>query len=297
MCGNKNKINCQCDGNCDCGEILPNGMISCDNCGWEAKEKYNAITGRFTCPSCRTEKLNLDYYSNYSNNSNKNNQMTNNDNFTQGLVGFATANPGFLEWSENPLGKPNGNNESNFADDVSSQNVVGYAIGQQWMPMNPIHGQEITESNYRLGQGGLRSAFIRFTPAGILIRESFCGKYCKALGYMRSVDKNSFKRCKAACKVNYIAAKDGKWKYPAAPEGAESDLSPEELAAQSKRDVDSMSKDQIDNAARNVASQEGSTPIVQPEKNNTMMYVIIGAVALVIIVALIVFMRRKAATA
>ena len=289
MCGNKNKINCQCDGNCDCGEILPNGMISCDNCGWEAKEKYNAITGRFTCPSCRTEKLNLDYYSNYSNNSNKKNQMTNNDNFTQGLVGFATANPGFLDWSENPLGKPNGNNESNFADDVSSQNVVGYAIGQQWMPMNPIHGQEITESGFLLLGGALGALALR--------KDIFCGRYCKSLGYMRSADKNSFKRCKAACKVNYIAAKDGKWKYPAAPEGAESDLSPEELAAQSKKDVDSMSKDQIDNAARNVASQEGSTPIVQPEKNNTMMYVIIGAVALVIIVALIVFMRRKAATA
>jgi hypothetical protein len=272
-------------------------MISCDNCGWEAKEQYNAITGRFTCPSCRTEKLNLDYYSNYSNNSNKNNQMTNNDNFTQGLVGFATANPGFLDWSKNPLGKPNGNTESNFADNVSSQNVVGYAIGQQWMPMDPIHGQEITESGYTFGEK-LRGAFVRFTPAGILVRQSFCGKYCKALGYARQGEnKPSFKKCMAACKINYINAKNGKWKYPAAPEGAESTVSPEELASQSLREVNSMPKEQIDNAARNVAGQEGSTPILQPEKNNTMMYVIIGAVALVIIVALIMFMRRKAATA
>jgi hypothetical protein len=138
MCaGNKNKVNCQCDGNCDCGKVLPNGEISCDNCGWKAPQAYSSLTGAYSCPSCRTESS---YSSNNNNNNNLKNKDMNNqkDNFTQGMVGLATVNPGFLNWSPNPLGKSDKNTESSFANDISSQNMVGYAIGQDWTVLNPF---------------------------------------------------------------------------------------------------------------------------------------------------------------
>ena len=159
MCGQSNnnndkvKKNCQCDGNCDCGKILPNGDISCENCGWKAPEAYNSLTGNHVCPSCRTESP---YSSDVK--PNKNNEMkhqqTNqtNDNLSNGLVGLATANAGFLNWSENPIGKDNGanNSESNFAENVSSQDMIGYAIGQDWAVMNPFKskGNGNTESGF-----------------------------------------------------------------------------------------------------------------------------------------------------
>lgn len=157
MCGQSNndkvKKNCQCDGNCDCGRILPNGDISCDNCGWKAPEAFNSLTGNHVCPSCRTE-------SPYSNDvkPNKNNAMkheqTNQtrDNLSNGLVGLATANAGFLNWSEDPIGKNNGTNntESNFASDISSQNMIGFAAGQEWTVVNPFKskGNGNTESGF-----------------------------------------------------------------------------------------------------------------------------------------------------
>jgi len=294
MCGEKNKINCQCDGNCNCGEILPNGMISCENCGWEAQQGFNALSGAFSCPSCRTE-------SSFSTNSNnvkpKNKEIMNNEeNFSQGVVGTGIGADGFLLWGKDQLG-PNisGNTESGFAKDVSSQNVVGFSIGQQGLSLDPFNGQQINESNFGGNLGnfmtGVRSGIIRFTPTGIMIRDSFCGKYCKALGYMRSADKNAFKRCKAACKVNYIGAKTGKWKYPVAPEGAESSISPEDLAAQSEKEVNALPPSVVNTQAKGIAAEEGSVPA--PAKNNTMMYVIIAAVVLVIVVAIIMFMRRS----
>lgn len=157
MCGqssnnDKVKKNCQCDGNCDCGTILPNGDISCDNCGWKAPEAYNSLTGNHVCPSCRTESP----YSNDvkpKNNTMKHEQTNQTrDNLSNGLVGLATANAGFLNWSEDPIGKNNGanNTESNFAKDVSSQDMIGYAIGQDWTVMNPFKskGNGNTESGF-----------------------------------------------------------------------------------------------------------------------------------------------------
>ena len=193
MCGksennSKNKINCQCDGNCDCGKILPNGDISCDNCGWKAPEAYNSLTGNNVCPSCRTESSYAESNNNVKlknkNMNNQSNQTRDNlsnglvglatanagflnwsdtplgkspvngvnaeSNFTNGLVGLASANPGFLNWSETPIGKSpvNGvNAESNFAENISSQNMVGFAIGQEAFVLNPF------------GKGGAESGF------------------------------------------------------------------------------------------------------------------------------------------
>jgi hypothetical protein len=279
---------------------MPNGKISCENCGWEAHQSYNALSGAFSCPSCRTE-------SSFSTNSNnvkpKNNKEMNQqqENFSQGVVGAGIGSDGFLLWGKDQLGPDkSGNTESGFANDVSSQDMVGFGIGQQGFSLNPFDGQAINESNFGGNLGnlmtGVRSGFIRFTPAGILIRESFCGKYCKALGYMRSADKNAFKRCKASCKVNYVGAKTGKWKYPVAPEGAESSMSPEELAALSEQEVSAMPPSVVESQAKGVAAEEGSIP-TPAAKSNTMMYVIIAAVVLIIVVALVMFMRRSKATA
>jgi hypothetical protein len=239
---------------------------------------------------------------------NKNNFLA--GDFNPGAVGFGIGQAGFLNWNKNTLSPENAMGESNFAnmdnsamdfgDNISSQNMVGFAIGQSWMPVVPFDGSgQINESNFggNLGNFGqkLRSGFIRFTPAGLVVRASFCNKYCKSLGYMRKADKTGFKRCVASCKINYLGAKDGKWTYPVAPEGKESDISPAELAAMSEKEVSAMPKDVVEQAAKGIANEEGSTPI--PAKSNTMMYVIIGAVALIIVVALIMFMRKRSATA
>lgn len=369
MCGqssnnNKVKKNCQCDGNCDCGTILPNGDISCDNCGWKAPEAYNSLTGNHVCPSCRTESP----YSNDvkpKNNTMKHEQTNQtNDNLSNGLVGLATANAGFLNWSKDPIGKNNGvnNTESNFASDISSQNMIGYAIGQDWTVMNPFKskgngntesgfagnissqnmvgfgiGQEAfvlnpfgkggSESGYYLsdedkkkwaaefyrqsqefdraeaeysadesGMGGNLGNFIdkvkdvasKATPGGLLQREVWTTKYCKSLGYMKSADKTAFKKCKAAAKINFVKAKKGEWNYPAAPEGVESPINLEQLAAETAYEVASTP----DSSS---VMKTGDVPATQ--SSNATLYWIIGIVLLLVIIAIIVvvMMRRKAA--
>ena len=366
MCGKGKDTNCQCDGNCQCGKKLPNGEISCHNCGWKAPQAYNALTGNYTCPSCKTE-------SSYNSNNvkpNKNNVTmknvdpsaespfsqglvglgTGNDgfllwnqnpigkrdgnnesSFSQGLVGLGTGNDGFLLWNQKPLGKANGSNESGFADDISSQNMVGYAIGQDWTILDPFNKGGVQESSFGAplseedkqwvdvfnqntaefeannSESGftfgekVKNAFTRFTPMGILIRDSYCGKYCKALGYARSADKNAFKRCKASCKINFINAKKGAWTYPAAPEGAvDPGVTPEQLAAQSAKEVASMPPAQQQAATNNAMVEDkqiaNSIPdATPPAKSNMMMYIIIGVVVLAIVIAIVIMMRKKAA--
>jgi hypothetical protein len=260
---------------------------------------YNALSNEFVYPYARVESS---FNSNNvkPNNTNKMNNQNPSKFPAQGIVALSTGLPGGLMWGNNtPLGNENSESsfDPNFATDISQQSVVGFGIGQDWVPMYSGAGNP-GESGFTFGEK-LKSAFVRFTPHGILIRDSFCGKYCKALGYMRSTDKNAFKRCKAACKVNYINARNGKWTYPVAPEGAESGgMSAADLAAMSEKEVASMPKDSVDQAAKGVAAEEGSVPVQAPAKSNTMMYVIIGAVALIIIVAIIMLMmRRKQAAA
>lgn len=376
MCGqsrqsnnDKVKKNCQCDGNCDCGRILPNGDISCDNCGWKAPEAFNSLTGNHVCPSCRTE-------SPYSNDvkPNKNNAMkheqTNQtrDNLSNGLVGLATANAGFLNWSEDPIGKNNGTNntESNFASDVSSQNMIGFAVGQDWTVMDPFKskGNGNSESNFAnnissqnmvgfgigqeafvlnpFGKGGAESGYYisdedkkrlaadfyrqsqefdiaeaeamqsaeesgmggnlgnlidktrglysKITPSGIIARDIWSGKYCKSLGYMKKADRGAFTKCKNATKVNYVKAKKGEWTYPAAPEGAESEINLEQLAAETMQEVSTIPPGQVDAAV----NRTGDVPV--SAKSNSI-YWIIGIVLLLVIIAIIVvvMMRRRAA--
>jgi hypothetical protein len=367
MCGQSNnndkvKKNCQCDGNCDCGKILPNGDISCDNCGWKAQEAFNTLTGNHVCPSCRTESP----YSNDvkpKNNTMKHEQTNQTrDNLSNGLVGLATANAGFLNWSEDPIGRNNGvnNTESNFAEDVSSQNMIGFAAGQDWTVLNPFKskGNGNTESAFAedvssqnmvgfgigqnglilnpFGKGGAESGYIseedkklaeefyrqsqefdiaesqsadesgmggnlgnfidktrglysKITPSGIIARDVWSGKYCKSLGYMKKADRGGFTKCKNSTKINYVKAKKGQWTYPAAPEGAESEINLDQLAADTMKEVDAIPQSQVDAAA----NRTGDVPAT---KSNATLYWIIGIVLLLVIIAvIIVIMRRRAA--
>lgn len=342
MCKGKGSsgTNCQCDGNCQCGKVVAPGVISCENCGWKAPVAFNTLSNKFVCPSCRTE-------SSFSNNVKPNNKITmNNQNQTpfpaQGMVALATGFPGGgmgIDAAKTGVFGPF--NESSFFGDISSQRSVGYAIGQEWIGMDPfktyVPGQESSmmgdapdksmtdqekamwlevfnkesepidiqemdaESAFKLfgkevklGQK-LKSAFVRFTPQGIILRDSYCGKYCKSLGYARKEDKTAFKRCKAACKINYFDAKSGKWKYPAAPEGIEENLSPADIAAAAAKETASIPDK--DAAANKIASTEGSVPSesTTPAKSKTWIYVTIGVVVLIAIIAVVIMMRRKAA--
>jgi hypothetical protein len=110
---------------------------------------------------------------------------------------------------------------------------------------------------------------------------------------MRSADKNAFKRCKAACKVNFVDAKKGKWKYPAAPEGIEENLSPEQLAISATKEATSMPDSQKNQIIADTQKEMGAE---QP-KSNTLTYVIIGAVVLIAIIIAVVIMMRKRANA
>lgn len=341
MCKGKGSsgTNCQCDGNCQCGKVVAPGVISCENCGWKAPVAYNTLSNKFVCPSCRTESS--------FNNVKPNNKKTTMNNVNQmpypaqGMVALATGFPGGgmgVDASKTGVFGPF--NESSFFGDISSQRSVGYAIGQEWIGMQPFKnyapGQESSmtgdapdssmtdqekamwlevfnresepvdvmemdaESAFKLfgkevkiGER-FKSAFVRFTPAGILIRDSYCGKYCKSLGYARKEDKTAFKRCKAACKINYLDAKSGKWKYPAAPEGIEENLSPADIAAAAAKETANVPDK--DAAASKIAAQEGSVPSesTQP-KSKTWIYVTIGAVVLLAIIIAVVMMRRRAA--
>jgi hypothetical protein len=244
-------------------------------------------------------------------------------------------------WSPNPIGKAeNGNTESGFEgkfpNDVSQQKSVGFAIGQDWVLMDPFKKGGIQESSFAnlsdedkkwaklfyeataefdaaeaqaaqesglLGTPASRQSLMdrlrtwKYGSISFIARQSWSSKYCKSLGYMRSADKSGFTRCMAATKINFVAAKKGKWTYPAAPEGKEADLSPEQLAAMSAKDIASMSDDEKNELLRKEAEKEAAENAGAPPaaKSKMMMYAIIGFVILAIIIAIIIMMRKKAA--
>jgi hypothetical protein len=330
MCGNKGnigsdktKINCQCDGNCNCGEILPNGKISCDNCGWKAPEAYNALTGNYVCPSCRTESS----YSSNSNNKPKNKNMNNqNNNIPQTVVAAGSGNSGLLLWADEPFGGSGPVTESNFEgnnnlDRVTSQGMVGFGAGQDWALMNPFQNGS-PESGFAEGYEDLsdedkkwadlfysatdesseaeESGLFNFFKAAA--RGPFCGRVCKSLGYMRSEDKTAFKKCKNSCSTvdaNFQKAKQGRWNYPAAPSGVEQGPSPAQIAADSAKDAAVALKSGGDQLRSNLPPGgdlgRPDDTTTTPAKSNMMMYVIIGVVALAIIIAIIIMMKKRAA--
>ncbi len=305
---------CQCDGNCRCGKVV-NGRLDCSNCGWSGPDSYNALTGKATCPGCKTENCNKP----------NNNEMNNYTDpsgespFSQGLVGLGTGGDGFLLWSEDPLGKGAKNIESSFDQNTVAyaigeqgmslqpfsksvpssesgfdQNTVAYAIGEQGMALDPFTRRQAEESGL-LGDK-LRGAFVRFTPAGMVIRNSFANKYCKALGYMRSADKNGFKKCKAATKINYVKAVKGQWKYPAAPEGVEENISAEELAAQSEKEVKSLSPKDLEAATNAAANQDGADANAlktAETKSKTWIWIVVAVVVLIVVAAVVIYVKRK----
>jgi hypothetical protein len=306
---------CQCDGNCRCGKVV-NGRLDCSNCGWSGPDSYNALTGKATCPGCKTENCNKP----------NNNEMNNYTDpsgespFSQGVVGTGIGADGFLLWSQDPLGNQGKNTESSF-----DQNTVAYAIGEQGMSLQPFSNNPISSSEsgfdqntvaYAIGEQGMalspfarrqaeesglfgdkvRGAFVRFTPAGMVVRNSFANKYCKSLGYMRSADKNGFKKCKAATKINYVKAVKGQWKYPAAPEGIEDSISPEDLAAQANSEVKSLSPKDLDAAVNKASTQDSAdaNALKTPEtKSKTWIWIVVGVVVLVVVAGVIIYVKRK----
>ena len=340
---------CQCDGNCRCGKIV-NGKLDCSNCGWSGPESYNALTGNFVCPGCKTENCN---------NSNNNNKMNNQENlsessFTQGMVGLGMGNDGFLLWNENPLGTDvSGLNESGFTQETVAyaigsqgmslnpfapsssesnftQETVAYAIGSQGMSLNPFSENPIGSNessynenlaNFAIGEQGMalnpfgnanesnfnsypqessatgildqwRDLHTSVFPHAIIMRDVWCGKLCKSLGYMKSDDKTAFKKCKNGCKINYIKAKKGKWKYPAAPAGIEENISLEELSRQSEK-VANSTPPQVANAIN--AQDMTDSQSLKKESSNTTMYILIGVIAVILIVGTILLIRKNKA--
>jgi len=297
---------CQCDGNCRCGYVKHH-RLHCDNCGWSGPESYNALTGKFVCPGCKTENCN---------NSNNNNQMNNQENlessFSQGVVGAGMGNDGFLLWNNNPLGTDvSGLNESGFTQETVAyaigsqgmslspfsenpigssesgftQETVAYAIGEQGMSLNPFadyesEQEENTESNFLFLGGAL---------ALPLAKDIFCGRFCKSLGYMRREDKSGFKRCKATCKINYKKAKKGQWKYPAAPEGIEEVIDPVKLDNESSQVAAQATQQQAQQNA-----QRANDDAAQ-QKGKMTMWIIIAVVAVVLIVGAIILVKRNKA--
>lgn len=130
---------CQCDGNCRCGYVQ-NNKLHCGNCGWNAPYSYNALTGKFVCPSCKTEscinknKSNIDM-SNYIDPSGESpyTDPSGESPFTQGVVGVGIGNDGFLLWNNRPLDSSSPITESNF-----DQGTVAYGIGNQGLSLNPF---------------------------------------------------------------------------------------------------------------------------------------------------------------
>ena len=334
---------CQCDGNCRCGKIV-NGKLDCSNCGWSGPESYNALTGKFVCPGCKTENCNS------NNNNQMNNQMNNKANltessFSQGVVGLGMGNDGFLLWNKEPLN----NNESGFTQETVAyaigsqgmslnpfapsssesnftQETVAYAIGSQGMSLNPFsenpigsnessYNQDLT--NFAIGEQGMslnpfgnsnESNFNSYPqessadgklfgflssvyPPFIIMRDVYCGKYCKSLGYMKSDDKTAFKKCKNSCKINYPKARKGKWKYPEAPAGAEANISPDELAKQSAQVVNSMPPQ----VANTINAQDMADSQSLKKGSNTTMYILIGVIAVILIVGTILLIRKNKA--
>lgn len=309
---------CQCDGNCRCGKVV-NGRLDCSNCGWSGPSSYNALTGKSTCPGCKTEDCNKPKIKNEMNNYT---DPSGESPFSQGVVGAGIGGDGFLLWSKDPLGDNYKNPESRF-----DQNTVAYAIGEQGMSLQPFSNRPIASSEsgfdqntvaYAIGEQGMslepfatrgaeesglfgdkvRGAFVRFTPAGMVVRNSFANKYCKSLGYMRSADKNGFKKCKAATKINYVKATKGQWKYPAAPEGVEEMISPEELAKQANAEVNSLSKSDLDKAVNTANSQDmAEAPALRTAeeggKGKMWMWIILSIVLLAVIVGVVIYVKRK----
>jgi hypothetical protein len=230
---------------------------------------------------------------------------------------------GFLNWKPNTLQSPGESNFVNsprgnsFGDNISAQNLVGFAIGQSWMPMNPDfspagqgrgessfdeNGSEMSEEDkqwanifYEASDDDSEESGL-FEGFGMATRGVFCGKVCKGLGYMRKDDKTAFKKCKNSCqlKPNFKLAKKGKWNYPPAPEGIEPMPPVEKMAADSAKEVAATTSNQGRGQQFRPGDTDFDTPNA-PAKSNTMMYVIIGVVVLAIIAAIIIMMRRKSA--
>jgi hypothetical protein len=216
------------------------------------------------------------------------NPSSSESNFTQETVAYAIGSQGMSlnPFSENPIGS----NESSY-----NENLANFAIGEQGMALNPFGNANESNFNSYPQESSANGKFFGFlssvSPHLIIMRDVYCGKYCKSLGYMKSDDKTAFKKCKNSCKINYPKARKGKWKYPVAPAGMESDISPEELAKQSEQ-VANSTPPQVANA---INAQDMTDSESLKKGSNTTMYILIGVIAVILIVGTILLIRKNKA--
>ncbi len=194
--------------------------------------------------------------------------------FNAGMVGMGMGQD-WAGMAQNPF--KTGNPDQMNVEQSFSQVDIGQSIGQDWVMMNG-QGNLFTKSAEN-DEAGF-SPFLNVITGGMvgLVERSFCGKYCKALGYARSLDKFPFKQCVNDCLVHYKEIKKTK-KYKIKP--YTSDIP--------DVNVDSAMPDlTVDEQAATLAA-----PATAPAPNNTMMYVIIGIVLLLIIAAIFFFALKN----
>lgn len=194
--------------------------------------------------------------------------------FNAGMVGMGMGQD-WAGMAQNPF--KIGPSDQMNTEQSFSQTDIGQSIGQDWVMMNG-EGNLFTKSAEN-DEAGF-SPLLNVITGGMvgLVERSWCGKYCKALGYARSLDKFPYKQCVNDCLVHYKEIKKTK-KYKIKP--YVSDIP----------DVD------VDSAMPDLTADEQAsvmaTPAVAPANNNTMVYVIIGAVLLLIIAMIFFFALRN----
>lgn len=208
-------------------------------------------------------------------------QESNYGTLTKGVVGFGAGQ----DWAI--LGNPSAaeRNEVGYL----SKGLVGFGAGQDWALVYKGNPEQIAaeEANYSFGQ-----------KKGGIFRRSFCRKYVKSLGYLRSEkkggDKAAFIQAMNECLVNFKQIKKGRYKIkPADNMGSMTDVAAllndaERETGVSKNDP---STDMVAPPTQQEVMAEANT-LRQAEGGNKT-WIIIAAVAVVVIVAVVIYLRRR----
>jgi hypothetical protein len=212
-------------------------------------------------------------------------QESNYGTLTKGVVGFGAGQ----DWAI--LGDP-GNAERTEVGYLS-KGLVGFGAGQDWALIYKGNPEQIAaeEANYSFGQ-----------KKGGIFRRSFCRKYVKSLGYLRSEkkggDKAAFIQAMNECLVNFKQIKKGRYKIkPADNMGSMTDVAA--LLNDAERETGVSKNDPSTDMVTAPTQQEAmaeANAARQAEKEGTGMnktWIIVAVVAVVVIVAVVIYLRRR----
>ena len=209
-------------------------------------------------------------------------QESNYGTLTRGVVGFGAGQ----DWAI--LGNP-GDAERNEVGYLS-KGLVGFGAGQDWALVYKGNPAEIMddEANYSFGQ-----------KKGGVFRRSFCRKYVKSLGYLRSEkkggDKAAFIQAMNECLVNFKRIKKGQYKIkPADNLGAMTDVAA--LLNDAERETGVSKNDPSTDMVTAPTQQEAmaeANALRQAEGGGNKTWIIVAAVAVVVIVAVVIYLRRR----